>query len=886
MSSLSDEIYLGALLHDIGKFYQRADKKFYDSAELKEQSHRIAQQICPKTQAGYFTHLHVVWTNEFFEQYEKLFAKYAHPGEITDNVANLASYHHRPKTVYQSMIQMADWWASGLDRSQIGDYDVEGVKTDKERYKQIPLSNILGALKIKEKDNDKEGKNTTEPTSFKLNPLSLERNAIFPNPYELNSREEYEKLWQQFVTKLGQQNFNTSSIRDFSITLFYILKQYTWSIPSFTQEDFPCISLFEHLKITSAITQCLFDYYSEDETRFSFDTTKCRLRISDEAYPLLLTCFDLSGIQSFLYNISTTNAAKSLRGRSYYLQMLLESLSWYLIREIPDGFTPSHIIYASGGKFYMLLPNTAKVNKLLADLNIKIQEELWSKHRGELYLNIGKVAFRYENDIKKDKPNIKIQGDDKHVFLGTLWERVFQDTNRHEGRKYSELLKTGKFYSDLFEPSGEGGNEKSCSVTGLEYKLEDLYAFSDDDGNHRWINATKAGDLTDIILISKTIKEQIDLGRKLVSHRFSIFTGEDEESQNCFYGLPHYCYTISDTEKNTQSKALIVQNFSEATLFPGKMKGSNQAWAFRYFGGARVAMNGTEPKTYEEIAEYEHESGFTRLGVLRMDVDNLGMLFVDGFKEWDEIQSSEIAKNASFSAYATFSGLLDLFFSGYINTLRNKPEYKDNLNIIYSGGDDVFAIGRWDTVIDFAAEVRKEFRDFTGRDDISISAGIDLVPPKFPLSKAAENAGLAERQAKDNITRDGFKKNAICILDTPVNWDKEWPTVLELKEKLSKWLEKEYITKGLLMFLLRLYSKWKYKKEVKNEEDYSWKWNAAYNIARRQNKITDKSGEVYKALEDLKSILFARIGSNQIRFEIFALACRLVELEKRTQKIK
>lgn len=881
MSDIRDQIYLAALLHDIGKFYQRADRSYYGSTAFSEQSRRLAQQICPVTQAGYFSHQHVIWTNEFFEQHQKLFDKYITDPDTVDNVANMASYHHRPTSIYQAMIQLADWWASGLDRSQIGDYVTFDANTGQERFKEIPLSNILGAIKVREKSNENLVKNNRQPLSFRLKPLSLEREGVIPTSFELNSMEDYEKLWNQFEAKLDPSNFNTTSLKDFNITLFHILKQYTWNIPSYTQEDFPCISLFEHLKITSAITQCFFDYYIEDAGRFTFDDKKKRILLADDAYPLQLACFDLSGIQNFLYNISSSNAAKSLRGRSFYLQMLIESLYWYLIKELPEGFTPSHIVYASGGKFFMLLPNTRKVKQMLKDLSLKIQEELWIRHNGELHLNIGKVAFRYDNDILKDKPNIRIEGDSNDVFLGSLWDRIFQELSLNEGRKFHDLIISDSHYHDLFEPSGVGGHEKTCSITGLEYPVDEMFIYSEEDNRRQWVSASKAKDLTDATLISKSVKEQIDLGRKLVNHKLIAF-GITENDDGVFYGLPGYSYRIPANDHDHLSQSLLIHNFSTGTDFPAKIRGREQAFAFRYFGGATVAMIEGEPKTFEDIAVGDTNDSFTKLGILRMDIDNLGKLFIDGFKEWDEKRNEEIAKNASFSAYAYFSELLDLFFSGYINTIREKDSYKDNVNIIYSGGDDLFAIGRWDRIIEFATEVRDEFRQFTGRDDITISAGIELVSPKFPVAKAAENAGRAETMAKNHVTGNGDQKNSLCLLGIPVNWDSEWPVVQDIKKKMSEWLLKGYITKGLIMFLLRLYEKWKHTVEFENKEDYSWKWIAAYNITRRQKNHSDP--ESHQALEELKEILFTQIGSNRINFDHFALACRLIELEYRTNK--
>ncbi len=62
-------IYLAGLLHDIGKFYQRADQPFSDAyAELSDYSKKLANDICPINDQGRFGYQHVVWTNEFFEK--------------------------------------------------------------------------------------------------------------------------------------------------------------------------------------------------------------------------------------------------------------------------------------------------------------------------------------------------------------------------------------------------------------------------------------------------------------------------------------------------------------------------------------------------------------------------------------------------------------------------------------------------------------------------------------------------------------------------------------------------------------------------------------------------------------------------------------------------
>ncbi|MCK1202981.1 type III-A CRISPR-associated protein Cas10/Csm1, partial [Streptococcus uberis] len=101
----------------------------------------------------------------------------------------------------------------------------------------------------------------------------------------------------------------------------------------------------------------------------------------------------------------------------------------------------------------------------------------------------------------------------------------------------------------------------------------------------------------------------------------------------------------------------------------------------------------------KKINSYGEKSGIKRLAVLRLDVDNLGAGFMAGFS----LQGN--GKFNTFSRTATFSRSMSQFFKVYINQFAKGK----NLSIIYSGGDDVFAIGSWQDIIEFAIEVRQNF---------------------------------------------------------------------------------------------------------------------------------------------------------------------------------
>lgn len=158
---------------------------------------------------------------------------------------------------------------------------------------------------------------------------------------------------------------------------------------------------------------------------------------------------------------------------------------------------------------------------------------------------------------------------------------------------------------------------------------------------------------------------------------------------------------------------------------------------------------------YAEIDQYanlskdsESGQGIKRLAVLRLDVDDLGAAFMAGFSYQAGGKFNTLARSA------TFSRSMSLFFKVYINQFAKKKK----LSIIYAGGDDVFAIGSWQDVIEFTVCLRQNFIKWTNG-KLTLSAGIGLFPDKTPVSLMAQQTGNLEGAAKDN------DKDSISIFD-------------------------------------------------------------------------------------------------------------------------
>jgi CRISPR-associated protein Csm1 len=901
-----ETIYLAALLHDIGKFWQRADDSLNETKQLSINSKNLAGQICPLNADSSFGYQHVVWTHQFFEKFEHIFNevrkdnvpifrinKFDNGQEKLDNLVNLSIYHHKPFTQMQAIIQMADWWSSGIDRREENMETeeasaLEPLKYGRKKYKKVPLFSLFPEIVIV------KNKGLFHAT-HSLTKLDLDVNkSCFSKKFEQadikDLQQDYNTLWKGFISEVEKLPIN--SVSGFTESLFFLLKKYTWCIPSSTR-DMANVSLFEHLKSTATIADCLFEYHRTNSDDFTFDEQKKRLIVKEDKYPLLMLCADLSGIQNFIYNIATAKASVSMKGRSFYLQLVIESVIQKIV--MGTGATIGHVIYSSGGKFYMLLPNTEEVVKRLEIIRNEIEAKIWEEQKMKLYLCMDWIPFCYRTGNQSEDARIespeKTSNQKDIIFLNDLWKAVSDKASAHKSRKFDNKLvhKFSQFFGENNQGLNVGGKESVCAVTGEEGKLVKVKG---EEG----------------LLVLPVVNTQIELGRTLKDADYVLTHKHGEERGISYLAKPskvnidplnlnfhQYLFdqeqlAINDAEWreiNSADTARVRRINTTDFLSIDKLKGKGVSYGFLFYGGNKQAEKESgEEKTFHDLARND-EGNPTYLGVLRMDVDGLGQIFQHGLPE----------NLRTFSAYATLSGSLDYFFSGWLNTLRNKQPFKDWVNIIYSGGDDLFVVGRWAEVIDFAAEIRSAFQEFVGgREDLSVSGGIVFIHEKFPISLAAEQAGEAEKKAKsfenaclsviDKGRNIPISKNAITLWGEAISWnEQEFHFVKNTRNELLHWYEANKITKGFLHKLIDLKLKKDYmiqqqKSGDKIKNDYSYRWNAAYYIARfleRFEKDKPENRAIRQFLHDLKDKLFNQDIGNDRYFDLIATAARWTE---------
>lgn len=861
MDYLREQVYLAGLLHDIGKFFQRADSNSPGaSVLLPKEAKYLESQYCPVFK-GKYSHKHVVWTAGFISKYSQVFDNlFGRGSKGRSKLIELASSHHLSAEQLREsparFIREADHLSSGMDRNSAEAYRDEQVTNDWDAFKKIRMVSIFEGL----------GKNVTNH-SFKyhlpVDSLNF-RKDWFPQQ-EFATPPDYSDLWHRFESEF--KFIQATDFRVFSETLLNLLYKYTSTVPASTV-NFPDVSLFDHLKTTASIAVCLYDKSLESNAGNE-----------DE---FLMIGGDFSGIQSYIYNILSKQASKNLKGRSFYIKLLSDAVVYYLLKEL--NLFHGNIIYNAGGSFYLLAANTKMVRNKFSECKKTIEKKIFESHGNSLYVAMDAVSIAKNTFLLKDEKN-----------LSDVWKDLFNRRDEGKRHRYSEELINN--YEKFFLPGDIGGQTLRDAVTGDELKEEDARRLENDDVSE---------------YVSELTWKQIFLGKKLRDAEFLVISDGPLTywSKKDFIdpaGLGFCFYFLSKKEvetkreelKSSADKVKIITLKADANgncdFLNTAIQGYNNVFGFDFLGGNDFPKDEEgHPLTFDKLAG---KSDFKRLGYLRMDVDNLGMIFRSGLPE----------EMITLSRYAALSRNFDWFFKGYINTIW-KEKYHQHTNIIYSGGDDLFLIGRWDKVLEFGNDIRKSFKKYVCFNPaLSLSGGIAIVPGKYPVKKASVDSDIMEKRAKSHfyeniVNGDGslIEKAAITVLGIPLNWDNEFETVEDLKNKLiekltqkDNFLPKSFITKIEMHYSLALRS-------VKSDIDTGQtslveeippkvKWMMAYDFGRLAYRMKDY--EVKNLVMQCQRDIFSntvnnkKINTKYHSLELWNLAARLAELQIRTQDI-
>jgi len=818
----------GALLHDIGKVCYRAMKKRINHSKLG---------------------------GDFLEQYLK-------PNEETERLLNCVRYHHKDylqkakldKNDLAYIVYEADNIASGMDRR-------ENEGEEKGFDPKLNLDSIFSVFY-----SDKEIQVANKyPLIYK------DINKAFNYPQKdisLATNSNYETLLNKIKSHFITKDINQISINQ----LLQIIEEGFSYVPSSTNRAEVCdISLYVHSKITSAVASCMKLYFDEqqiqDYKKYCFNSGSKIFR-NEKIY--LLVSGDISGIQDFIYTIPSKGALKTLRGRSLYIDLLLEEFIDEYLEQI--GLSRANVLYSGGGHFYILAPNIEDIKKSIDKLQAKMNRWLMENIGINLYLAIGTAECSANNLMKSEAQ-------------GNLFATVNKKLKDDKTIRYS---KDEDFLEHIFNVEKEENTaKKECNI--CHNLVDKLWKYNSDEeiACEFCLNLYKLGqDILTQDLVFVISEEKIDGGIKIF--------GKDKD-------LYMYAVNIEDID---MFKGKILRIYSKNNLLENDL-------AIRLYLADYSAKNeNDEVMTFDDLAKSscKIDKGIKRLGVLRLDVDDLGIAFSSGFvSDKDKIEDN--LRYATLSRYADLSKDISMFFKVAINKIcagdltgcvdfeekafnifgiAKAPKRK--VNIIYAGGDDLFLVGAWDEVLEVAIDINRAFKQFTNG-KLTLSAGMAMFSPTYPISKMAEIAGLLvqmskNRKDKNSIALFGMETNLKANGQLECKHIYTWADfeMKVCKEKMNYLLarlsfdgdkfNKLSVGKSLIYRLMDLI-------QLADEDKLNIA-RFAYVLARMQPK-QDKDEQKRKVYEDFVSKMYQWINNNEDKKQL-ATALNLLVYYLRDKK--
>ncbi|MBQ7264711.1 MAG: type III-A CRISPR-associated protein Cas10/Csm1 [Firmicutes bacterium] len=610
-----------------------------------------------------------------------------------EEILNCVRYHHAKQLSTANISEndiayvayIADNIASAADRRKKENDDGEGGFV-----KGASLETIFNIL------NDNNEKKVYQPKSDEI-----PKDINYPTDKEITFDEGfYSNIISNIRNLLNQIEFNDNYIN----SLLQVLEANLTFVPSSTNMgELRDISLYDHLKLTAAFGLCIEQYLTE----YGLNNYKAELYENAKDFytqkAFLIYSLDISGIQSFIYNIASKGALKGLRARSFYLEILMESSVDELLDRLE--LCRANVLYTGGGHTYMLLPNTENTKEKIASFEKELNKWFMDNFGSQLY-----AAGGFAECSAETLQNIP-DGSYKEIFRSVSKSISAKKINRYSAEDIEAFNAPHDFDSArecvICHRSDKLSSENKCSVcSGLE-KLSTMI-----------IDDKKA-----LFVLTKAL----DTENSVIMPFDTVLTAGDENKVKKLMQTSDY-----------------VRSYSKNLPYTGNKVTSN-LWVGDY----------CSDNDFSKLIE--KSKGIKRLGVIRADVDNLGRAFVSGFSGPYE----------TITRTAVFSRKLSMFFKLHINKLLEKGGYnldesepeKRNATIVYAGGDDLFIVGAWDDIIGFSVDLKHSLERYS-QGKLTLSAGIGIYPDKFPISAMAEQTGELEHLSK---TYNNESKNSVTL---------------------------------------------------------------------------------------------------------------------------
>jgi len=744
--SIAFRFGFAGLLHDIGKFSQRAQVEIsHETREPQERYWHTRDKDNP------WSYSHALHTRQFFDEVRLRFP-WDDPASPSQNTATLASRHHNPSSSEQWIIAVADRLSAGFDRTEC-----EEESTGKGAYRTTYLRPLFESIRIS--DGDSQETRVSDPEyRYGLTILDAQNKQTFPRKKEQIHPPEgrdlpFDILWDQFTKEAKELAvLDHPSEWDRHMAWMSLLEQYTWCIPS-SVKDLPDISLYDHLVTTAGIAAVLARFHEEQKAWNELDIK------DNEKKKFRMIAGDVSGIQGFIFGQEAEppkRAAVRLRARSFLVGSISQATALHIIHAL--NLPPSVIFREAAGQFLILAPNLEQTRVLVEEIRRELDQYLIRRYGGELTLNLSDEVEACGGDFQVELFERRILQASNHALEKAKTAKL-SFALRDSGKAWNPQAFVVNFYPRGPELEEMEPSELDAS-SSLNREIETIGRYL--PGTESLVWRTERGDADRLVELPFNMTVEL-CGDTWIKVRDAFL-------------VERLRYSDKGTPWTVRHVANYIPKFEKDDLEDGQCRFCREMYAEQYpekkcdvgddSGENRIHPG--MPRTFECLGKLSLEKeddgkprGRELIGILKADVDNLGLIFGLG-----------LGKRASVSRYASLSRLLHQFFVGHLQDLiRNKFPW---IYTVYAGGDDLFLVGPWHTMIEFAQQMYQDFREYTCQNPaITISAGLYFCNSGYPIRRAATAAHEALEEAKDT------GRNRITLFNTPIPWD-------ELSQ-LNKW---------------------------------------------------------------------------------------------------
>ncbi len=808
------EVAFGGLLHDIGKVRQRMNPEgIYNKTNL--------EHFCPHRKGGR-THKHAGHTAEFL-------AECVDNNIFNENIRRIAASHHLDlsfkNTPAEIAVQIADRLASGMDRESYEKKEDESSEPEENQqgdYIRARLISIFSQLKLSEGESDEDYVSSIEKLRFDSLPQRI------ADISRETARDHYLKLWRSFqddFEKIGSFSLDNNYLN----ALSSIMELYFWCVPASSYKSIPDHSLYDHCRLTSAIASSIYRYHEENSEGI------VKKNYIDKNDIFLIIQGDFSGIQNFIFDFrgeSHKYAAKILRARSFYVSIATEIVAVMICDAL--GIPHVSIILNAGGKFTIFAPNLEGSREKIARIKNEINSFFTDMSFGQTRFNIaslpvcgndlvmgknnpvGKIMKKLSVNLERDKlrPNIKEPVIQEYLdnFTGTVCP-----TCGYRSVDSGEICKTCNGFKRIGEDLVK--SERSIISVGKGkdgHKLPGGWRFRFYQNNEK--RKIPGSDLT---------------------YNLERFTGDSPTFEGiAIKFISNYTPTFREDEINQEKYESLSEKFPEEEFAAG----SNKTFS-------HIGADGREKINSEFI-------GVPHIAALKADIDNMGEMFIKGF-----------GNKTNFSKIVTLSRMFNFLFTGWLQRLLKSNKEYESVYTVFAGGDDLFLIGPWRSIMDLADHIDKHLDEYTAKHPgIHISAGIVLSRPQIPVRKLADRSEeYLEKSKKGDIGRaknrainvksvepdSGYRtKNKITVFERTVRWE-DYRELKNFGDLLFKMMRDDNLSVSYIYNLFEFAEK----RERQEEKPREARWHALFKYMTHRNYYDENSPELYNKLLGISELI-------------------------------